>query len=457
MNKSILSDRLQFTEELIKQYHSYQHSLPIKLPEDKLKDLVRFNSNKITPIHRWFTFKEGFSHELLSWLSSDIPLQTNRLDTLLDPFCGSGTSLLSAQMDPTRNKRLKAIGLEHNPLIQFVADAKLSWTYYDTAKIKKLIPELISKPDITSVDEESVPVLSTIRNPRVFKPHVIRELIAYRDQIINRLSNDDEAKFFLLGWIAILEKMSGVRKDGRALRFKEKGELPSVKQVLKQQWELMISDIQEADTIRSSAMLVSPQIIQADGRKLDAEELNGIEFDLIFYSPPYLNNIDYSEVYKIELWLSGFIKTHEDFRQLRLGTLRSHPSIKFPDTTILDNLPVDSWPRRLCNSIIHAFPQDEDHAWRERMVRGYVEDMYVALLSQFRVSKRNAPVVCVVGNSLHGHRPDTVPIATDLIICSLAQYIGFDIVSLQIARQLPRRDHGNDLLRESIIVMRHPK
>jgi DNA modification methylase len=31
------------------------------------------------------------------------------------------------------------------------------------------------------------------------------------------------------------------------------------------------------------------------------------DFDLILTSPPYPNNIDYSEVYKLELWLLGFI------------------------------------------------------------------------------------------------------------------------------------------------------
>jgi hypothetical protein len=48
------------------------------------------------------------------------------------------------------------------------------------------------------------------------------------------------------------------------------------------------------------------------------------------FSPPYLNCIDYTELYKIELWLMEHIASQEQFRETRLGTLRSHPSVKFP-------------------------------------------------------------------------------------------------------------------------------
>jgi len=38
-----------------------------------------------------------------------------------------------------------------------------------------------------------------------------------------------------------------------------------------------------------------------------------------------------------------------------------------------------------------------------------------------------------------------VPVATDLLICALAQAVGFEIEWLQVARQLRRRDHSNAL------------
>ena len=32
--------------------------------------------------------------------------------------------------------------------------------------------------------------------------------------------------------------------------------------------------------------------------------------------PPYLNCIDYSEVYKLELWLMGFVSDQKRFREV---------------------------------------------------------------------------------------------------------------------------------------------
>jgi hypothetical protein len=86
-----------------------------------------------------------------------------------------------------------------------------------------------------------------------------------------------------------------------------------------------------------------------------------------------------------------------------------------------------------------------------------MDDMYRALSAQYRIARSNAPVVCVVGNSLHGRKDHPIPIATDLLISALAQSAGFEIEWLQVARQLRRRDHSNALLRESIILMRKPQ
>src|SRR5437870_5328055 len=60
--------------------------------------LPHFNGNKNQPIHKWFTYKEGFSSELLSWVCQTIGKDLNDIESLLDPYLGVATSLLSAQL-----------------------------------------------------------------------------------------------------------------------------------------------------------------------------------------------------------------------------------------------------------------------------------------------------------------------------------------------------------------------
>jgi len=456
------------TEHLVHLYEEFEKTVDLKDAQPQLGDLVRFNGNKDRPIHRWYTFKEGFSAELLPWACRTAGIDWDGVANMLDPFCGVGTSLLSAQLACQGERVLHAYGIEHNPFIRFVARAKLSWPEYRPQRIKDLITKLTSPSGSTEAAEHEVPELSTIHNPKVFDTATVQELLALRDRIRDELTNQPEEGFFLLGWAAAIEQASGVRKDGRALRFVERRNTPPVKDLVRGNWESMLSDLTALKQKGGSPSNVVCLIVAGDGRNLSVSdsqtesgkqmipELEEKAFDLILYSPPYLNNIDYSEVYKLELWLAGHIGTAEQFRALRLGSLRSHPSIKFPDTSLLDELPGNLWARRLRDSLLQSLPDNNDRLWRARLIRGYVDDMYEALSAQLKVARPGGAVVCVVGNSLHGRKDHPIPVATDLLISALAQAVGFDVERVQVARQLRRRDHNNRLLRESVIFMRCP-
>ncbi|MGA7733464.1 MAG: hypothetical protein WCD37_19550 [Chloroflexia bacterium] len=450
-----MSELPKVITQLLAEYQEFQRSLPIAGATQCLHDLARFNGNKKTPIHSWFTYKEGFSADLLEWVMDRLALDLSNIGTLLDPFCGAGTSLLSAQMLYKGSEVPEIYGVEHNPFVRFVADAKLSWLRYSPTKIERLLPCIFdSEPKDTKYP---VPELSTIRNPSVFSPEVLQELLSFRTRISQYARGTSEEKFLLLGWASVIERVSGVRKDGRALRFTKKADVPTVTNALADQWKAMLKDLRLLQHRIPNATRVKCQVLAGDGRTLASHGLRNKHFDLIVYSPPYLNNIDYSEVYKLELWLSGYVSSSEEFRSLRLGTLRSHPSIKFPETDVVGQLPEELWARRLRRALLEALPNNKDLDWRTRLVKGYMDDMYQALSTQYTIAKPNAFVICVVGNSLHGRKNHPVLIATDLLITALAQAVGFEVKELQIARQLRRRDHENQYLRETIIILRRPE
>ena len=80
-----------------------------------LKDLVTFVPNKTKPLHNWFYYKEGFAKEFIEWAVKEFALE----EPILDPFCGVGTTLLTA-----KQLGMKSIGFDASPLAAFVSEAK---------------------------------------------------------------------------------------------------------------------------------------------------------------------------------------------------------------------------------------------------------------------------------------------------------------------------------------------
>src|SRR5262249_55728229 len=88
-----------------------------------------FVPNMSLPVHRWFRYSAGFS---ASWVDSEIRSTSDRV-TLLDPFAGSGTTLLAAEAAGA-----DCWGIEAHPFVYRVARAKLLWRSDPQAYLRKV-------------------------------------------------------------------------------------------------------------------------------------------------------------------------------------------------------------------------------------------------------------------------------------------------------------------------------
>src|ERR1700733_14412233 len=102
------------------------HIMPLSY-STSYAELVASADQDAPSVHRWFHFKEAFSPRLLPQILSSLDLRIHREFTLLDPFCGVGTSLLAAEELESYGYHINATGIEVNPFIHFAAQTKLSW------------------------------------------------------------------------------------------------------------------------------------------------------------------------------------------------------------------------------------------------------------------------------------------------------------------------------------------
>jgi len=414
--------------------------------EPRFGRLVCADDNESRPVHRWFRFKEGFSGHLLAELLASMSDRPTREIRLLDPFCGVGTSLLSAQELSAGGVRIDACGIERNPLIAFVARTKTAWPRIPPSQMLADGARALAN---ASRHAPAIPSLSSVKSGRCVTRYTTRKLLAIRDAIADG-PEGAVRNALLLGLASAIERLSRVRKDGRALRIVQREAAPIVPTVTAK-WQEMAADI--LFMRRSVPNPPWPRVVLGDGREPLACGVQPASVDLIVTSPPYPNNIDYSEVYKLELWLLGIIRKRQDFLALRKSTFRSHPTSAFPDpcAEFLDEV-----RRGKLKVLLHPLlsrTEESPERWRYRLILGYFSDMWTALQQQLACLRKGGRSFVVVGNSLHG-RESPYLIPTDLVVARIAQCIGFSVERVVISRSLRRRIPSNHFLRESIVSLR---
>lgn len=421
-------------------------------PINGYASLVNFVPSAAKPVHRWFFYREGYSQELVDEFVSELP----RGSVVLDPFCGAGTSLISAQ-----RKGLPSVGFDVNPISILVSRVKLTKL---TETLQKQVRQASSQLERASALDEAdeKPQLKII--DKVFDSSVLHALLVFR-RIIKAQASREVRDFLMVAWLSILEGVSNAYKEGNGIKYKNRKRTENgyikvdleawasasfpedrfafVRTRLLEQVQLMLHDLQHVP-----ARATEPTLIEA-GAESVASHLDPNSIALAIFSPPYCNCFNYFKMYKIELWMGEFVKSYEEMRSLNRRGLRSHV-----ETVLKKN--GDS-----PEVVSEAFAKLLDGAklWDKRIpdaVRGYFIDMRSVLEGLHTVLKPSAKCVIVVGNSAYGG----VIVPTDAVLAKIAASIGFNVDKLAVARSLTTSSQQRqylqgreEYLRESILVL----
>ena len=409
-------------------------------------------------MHSWYTLKEAFSADFPAWVVQHLRETYGfRPDNVLDPFSGGGTSLIALS-----SLGIDATGVEYNPFIAWVAKVKSSRHLYDVVEIKHVIENLATliPPAYTRI---AWPQLSTFKNAKYFRRNDIRTLLHVLHQIEELDATILTKQFLRIGVAAVIEEVSNLRKDGRALRYVQKPLRPPASMALGHRW---YRNLEQLKTLRDSqsyeqrnecrvwlgsALNLSNLLDPWDQN--EGHSLHDSSYDLVLYSPPYLNNFDYTEVYKLELWLLGFLESYEKWGAMRRGTIRSHHSVKFPETSRLtEDSALADMAQHLCELGKSDYLKGYSKENMPPVILGYFDDMYAALKEQYRVLKPGGFLAYMVANSRHSD----LPIATDVILSEIARIIGFEPLELIVLHKRNGRTRKKRFLRESTVILRKP-
>lgn len=419
-----LPDYQRIIERLVSKYNVVDGSY--------YEGLVNFKANLVVPKHKWYDYKQGYSELLVKHIIDEAkPLKEHYI---LDPFCGVGTTNLTSV-----NRGYKTIGFDVNPMAILTAKAKTHhYTPKEIALIKKYL-ESFTLPD-SKVEIEGGRVIETS-----FTEDVLDILLKIRF-FVDGINNDAVQDFFRLALISIIDKCSLKIKDGNGLKFKKNYKaVPDLVQLYLDKASEMLSDIRMSNEDKENKIILGSMITEEAFNKV-----KDMPIGLCVFSPPYANCFDYCEVYKLEFWIGGFVKSYDDFERFRSIALRSHVNSKFSHEFSNSNKDVDT-----IASLISSF-----NIWNKNipdMIRGYFDDMESMIKNLSKILVNKAKCYIVVANS--GYKGILVP--TDLLLAEIAEKYGYKVCNIYHARKIRSSSQQmhilntnyNNLMRESVIEL----
>lgn len=245
---------------------------------EALAKYFTFEEAKRLPVFNWLYYKEGFSPQLVWWA-----IEVWQPRRVYDPFMGSGTALLAAKA-----KGVESEGVDVSPLSLLAARVKLR--DYEEQFVEEGL-EILRSFDPKKESRERW-WYELFPPERAFPRRNLQQLLSLREQIAEL--EEKYRDFLMLALLSILPQVSLVVKDGGVLRIRREKRATPVWELFKRKVKRML---REAPTYSNGTLWKA--------QWGDAKEYV-TRADLIITSPPYLNNVDYSKVYGLELSFLGF-------------------------------------------------------------------------------------------------------------------------------------------------------
>lgn len=402
----------------------------------------------VLPRHRWYPIKEGFSAQLITDAIAEFAVDRRLRLMAVEPFSGSGT----APVEFARHA-VSCVAFEINPFLAFVGQAKLAHVKQSAFSLKRdAVARGLQKPVVNALESYSTFCEGQGKEKWLFNRSVLRSFSGGWQ--VTKDCAPAERRLLRLAILRAVMDNCNAYPDGKCLRYKRvKNYNCFNREFLTARFEAYCDSISE-DLESSPLPTALARVVNMDSRKISSYR-PAAKFDVCVTSPPYLNSFDYSDVYRPELFLGGFVKTNADLMRIRLKTVRSHLQANW--------LP----PKRdgfgaLYAKVLKEVCEKKDLLWSERipqMIQAYFEDIEALLTALKARANKDAKLKIAIGTSAYGG----IVIPVDLIIADIGERLGWLLEDVNVVRRL--RSSGQHWkhetakgdvpeLRESIVVLR---
>lgn len=438
---------------------------PFELAPATPAKTTRGDSNRLEltdrPAHDWYRFILSYPPHLVRQYVERFGLSTGA--SVLDPFCGTGTTVVECQ-----KLGLHGIGIEAHPMAHFASTTKIDWSP-DPDQLERAATRIAERA-LDTLESEGI-----IDDPQ---PNLLMEPPALA--ALRRLP-DDAAKLLLAGSISPLplhktlvlldaiDASASFRAHFRLALARSlvttisnlhfgpevgvgppKEDAPVVSTWLARVC-LMAHDLR----LLQSLPKVPSRVLHADARTAPAL-LTPDSIDAVITSPPYPNEKDYTRTTRLESVLLGYFRDKPALRALKRTMLRSNTRGVYQgdddDRYVAGHPEIGRIAAEIERRRIEMGKTSGFERLYARVTKLYFGGMARHLAELRPLLRRGARLAYVVGDQAFYLR---VMIRTGQLLGSIAGQLGYEVTSLDLFRTR-LATATREQLREEVLVLRWP-
>ncbi len=368
---------------------------------------------------------------------------------MLDPFCGTGTTLVEA-----KKNSIQSIGIEATPMAFLASKTKTTWDLSGQELRHAALNIMNNSLDVFSSENGALRKLSKEQDSILLKnsiePLPLHKCLVLRDAI-NGVADLRIRRFFLLALAYVAVHKASNLKFGPEVGVRRKKRTEAN---VFGDWfsrvNLMTDDIESGYEHSANASCYN----------FDSRDLNGLiengSIDAVITSPPYPNEKDYTRTTRLESTLLGFLENKSDLRRLKQFLLRSNTrnvyisdddDLHIEQGSKIDRIANEIERRRLALNKTSGFERQY-----HRVTRLYFGGMKRHLAEMRKYLKPGARMAYVVGDQASYLQ---VLIRTGELLAETAHELGYHVSGIDLFRTRISTATGQQL-REEVLLLEWP-
>ena len=409
--------------------------------------------------HDWYRFVLSFPPHLVREYVDRLGVNDGEL--ILDPFCGTGTTLVEC-----KKLGIPSVGIEALPSSAFVANTKVDWSVNpntlmgraETASQRALealhAAGISDEPPNDEVDPAELRQLPADAAKLIFKdaisPLPLHKTLILVEELKRHQSDSYTDHEMLALATAIVGDISNLKFGPEVGVGKIKQDASVISAWLRRLTKIA-NDLGELADYGTKS-----EVHCGDAREID-QILEPNSVDAVITSPPYPNEKDYTRTVRIESVILGFFEDRMDLRATKQHLLRSNSRTIYKGDDDDRWLPADSRVHQLADQIearrIELGKTSGFEKQYSRVVRLYFGGMAQHLRSLSKVLKPGARLAYVVGDQASFFR---IMIRTGQLLAEIAEDIGYTVEGIDLFRTRLATATGQQL-REEVLLLRWPR